>query len=305
MKLVACKSAPGFLDANIDRMLDLKEERRATLFSWAGRRLPSRQMFEAWDAVAEAACAVIIMKRLACHEKMNDLLQTSRDQPVMGQPVPGLVPPETPSTDGESTRNTSPLPETSQETATRGTDTEGTDTQGTDAQKTKTLRTDAQGTTTQVTPEFGSGEDTDFPSLLSLTPSTISEIITSVGQISEEASGAITGVHHTAVPVQNMEVRAAEGLDGRRAARPQQPAAAQKGPRLLGDPFPRTVQVQSETQGLEEGMMAGFQHLQAEVEESNHLPEQGEVPVIRVTQAETDRVASIGEAMEATVLNMG
>ncbi|XP_072352789.1 uncharacterized protein [Scyliorhinus torazame] len=84
MKLVACKSAPGFLDANIDRMLDLKEERRATLFSWAGRRLPSRQMFEAWDAVAEAACAVIIMKRLACHEKMNDLLQTSRDVGVVG-----------------------------------------------------------------------------------------------------------------------------------------------------------------------------------------------------------------------------
>ncbi|XP_038632694.1 uncharacterized protein LOC119953008 [Scyliorhinus canicula] len=153
--------------------------------------------------------------------------------------------------------------------------------------------------------ELGTENDRAAAAMLSATPPNIADTVTSVGQLSGEASGTHSGAHHKVELVPKVEVGDAEGLDGRRAGQAQHPAAAQTAPAFLAIPRPPTVPMQFALQGPDDGMTAVFRQLQTQLEEFIRVHKQGELSVMTTTQADITRVASAMEAMGKTASAMG
>ncbi|XP_072355145.1 uncharacterized protein [Scyliorhinus torazame] len=153
----------------------------------------------------------------------------TQDTLTQGTPTQDTPTQDTPTQD-TPTQDTPTQDTPTQDTETQDTDTQDTDTQDTDTQDTDTQGMGGQEPPPQGTMDFGSDEEHDTTPLLSPTPSTTAETLTSVGHCSDEASGTLTGAHNTAIPVQQVEVGAA---GRRRASRREQPSAAQTDPGFL------------------------------------------------------------------------
>ncbi|XP_078088075.1 uncharacterized protein LOC144506124 [Mustelus asterias] len=132
---------------------------------------------------------------------------------------------------------------------------------------------------------------------------TIPDTDTSVGPVSGEASGSLSDEHDTSVNEHREEgTSEASGMRG--------PAGGEDsaGPRLHADPLrlllPQLLEMQQQSQRMQEGLTATLDRLRGYWEESQSFQTDQLLSVLRGSQANTARMAATVESLRQEILTM-
>ncbi|XP_078067540.1 uncharacterized protein LOC144492869 [Mustelus asterias] len=151
---------------------------------------------------------------------------------------------------------------------------------------------------------MGEGTSKGGTALVSASTSqlTIPDADTSVGPVSGEASGSLSGEHDAPDNVHRVEEGTSEASGGLPEARTQLDPRLHAGP--LRSLLPQLLEMQQQSQGMQEGLTATLDQLRGCWEESQSFQEDQLLPVLHGSQANTARGASAVENLRQRILTM-